>query len=122
MIQLQRSLKIEPQENFDLYALSCLMTSINEAYGNEIEQHTVLQKIIDSLFADTARYFKKLIVLYMFYVIPFFMQMLWYQNVSDNYEIKGKVVSFWTDDEYMIIICNCICMFVTTIFFGLEIV
>jgi hypothetical protein len=66
-------LKIEPQENFDLYALSCLMTSINEAYGNEIEQHTVLQKIIDSLFADTARYFKKLIVLYMFYVIPFFM-------------------------------------------------
>jgi len=49
------------------------MTSINQAYGDEIELHTVLQKIIDALFADTERYFKKLIILYSFYAIPFFI-------------------------------------------------
>jgi hypothetical protein len=98
------------------------MTSINEAYGEEIEKHTVLQKIIDSLFADTKRYFKKLTILYMFYVIPFFAQMLWYQNVVDDYEVKGKVINFWHDDGYKIILCNIMCMVVTTIFFGLEIV
>ena len=56
-----------------MYALSCLMTSINQAYGDEIELHTVLQKIIDSLFADTTKYFEKLILLYFVYVIPFFI-------------------------------------------------
>ena len=49
------------------------MSSINQAYGDEIELHTVLQKIIDSLFSDTEKYFKKLIFLYCFYFIPFFI-------------------------------------------------
>lgn len=117
MIQLQKHLNIETDEDYDMYTLACLMTSINQAYGDEIELHTVLQKIIDSLFADTTKYFEKLILLYFVYVIPFFVQMLWYQNITDDYKDK-----FFRNDANEIIICNIICMAVTTIFFGLEIV
>jgi hypothetical protein len=49
------------------------MTSINDKFGDEIELHTILQKIIDSLFAETAAYFWKLTLLYSLYVIPFFL-------------------------------------------------
>ena len=59
------------------------MSNINQAYGDEIELHTVLQKIIDALFADTKNYFFYLIMVYLLYVIPFFAQMLWFTNISD---------------------------------------
>jgi hypothetical protein len=55
--------------------------------------------------------------------------MLWYQNITDNYseggDAKGvgaKNTYFYRDDESKIIICNVICMAVTTVFFCLEIV
>lgn len=123
MIELQRGLDIREPINYNLYDLSVLMTSINDNFGDEIELHTILQKIIDSLFAETAVYFWRLTLLYTVYVIPFFLQMLWFQHVSDTYEVEGKPPTyFYIDTSQGIIVCNIICMAVTTIFFILELI
>lgn len=67
--------------SYNLFELTYQMREIIDQYMLEIEHFPVLQQIINALFHRTWWFFVVQILLYCVYIIPFGLQMLYYDHL-----------------------------------------
>ena len=116
--KIVKGLKVNDQEQWDLYELSKFLNSINQTYGKEIENHPVIQKAIDALFEGAYTFYIYQIVGYMLYACPFFFQLLYLDHINND----PKTHFYDKDQDKYIIVCNLICMGVAGVFFIIELI
>ena len=77
-------------------------------------------KLTDALFNDSKYFYYKQIFAYIIYIVPFMMQLLWYDHLEFEADANGN----WYDptETRQIIICNIICMVICTGFFIIELI
>jgi len=111
---------VTPQKEWDFYDLSLFLDRVNLQYGKHCEKHHVLMKLTDALFNDSKYFYYKQIFAYILYMVPFFMQLLWYDHLEFQADASGN----WYDatETRQIIICNICCMVVCTGFFIIELI
>ena len=94
-IKIQQLLQDKPiRFNFNLFILTDQMNEINKQYKLNIEQFPVIQQIINALFAKTWWFFCFQIVMYIFYIVPFLLQMLYYDHSVYDYSEEPPVLKY----------------------------
>lgn len=114
-------MEVTNQEDWDLYDLSKYLGRIHNVYGKHVESHPVIMKITDSLFEDSYWFYIKQMALYDIYMIPFGLQLIYFDHMSD----KGlsELDDFYKIGESEAIVrCNIACLCIAFIFFIIELI